>query len=695
VPFTITVDTGGTFTDLVVADGERITGLYKAPTTPADVFLGLHAALSEAAAAQATSVGELLAGTTSFVYSTTTSTNAILEGRTARTAFVTTEGHRDVLVYREGGKDDPLNLAVPYPDPYVPRSLTFTVPERIGHDGAVLRPLDEAAVLLVIDRLAELAVEAVGVCLLWSVANPVHEERVGALLAERLPGVEVTLSHRLNPVIREYRRASATVIDASLKPLMRAHLHEVDRRLRELGFAGEPLLATHLSGGVVRLDEMCDRPLHSVDSGPALAPIAGLAYAAAESAASAADVLVIDAGGTSLDISPTRGRRVVYSREKWFGRKWHGHMTGLPAVETRSVGAGGGSIAAVDSGGFLTVGPRSAGAVPGPACYGQGGTEPTVTDAAVVLGYLDPAFFLGGRMRLDPALAAAAIERAVARPLGLSVEAAADAVLAVFSEATRAFISEMTVTQGLDPRRCLVVAGGGASGLNIVAVARELGIQQVLVPTMAAGLSAVGGQYADVVATSSRGLRTSTRDFDLAGVNAALATIAGELEAFLRRVEVDADAEVVREFFCEARYAHQLWELDVPLGPAGQIDGAAGVRSLQDAFDAVHRAVFAVDHPGEEVEAITWRGDVRVLRPKPALPSRTPTPATARRRPSTRTAWFGREPHEAPVHGAADLAVGDVVKGPAIIEEPTTTIVLIPGSAALVRPAHYLVEVGA
>jgi N-methylhydantoinase A len=273
------------------------------------------------------------------VYSTTTSTNAILEGRTARTAFLTTEGHRDVLVYREGGKDDPLNIAVPYPEPYVPRSLTFTLRARIGSDGTVLEPLAEDDLERVLRRLADLDVEAVGVCLLWSIVNPVHELRVGERLAERLPHVEVTLGHLLNPVIREYRRASATVIDASLKPLMRAHLHDVDRRLRGLGFRGEPLLATHLSGGVVRLDEMCDRPLHSVDSGPALAPIAGLAYAAAEPEAAdgngAADVLVIDAGGTSLDISPTRDRRVVYSREKWFGPKWHGHMTGLPAVETR------------------------------------------------------------------------------------------------------------------------------------------------------------------------------------------------------------------------------------------------------------------------------------------------------------------------------------------------------------------------
>ena len=400
--FAISVDTGGTFSDLVLADTERILGLYKAPTTPADVFEGVHEALRLAASDHGLTVEQLLSDTRSFVYATTTATNAMLEGGTARTAFVTTSGHRDILLYREGGKADPLNIAVPYPEPYVPRSLTFTVDERILADGTVATPLDESSVRRVLTRLQELDVEAVGVCLLWSIVNPVHELRIGELLRAELPDVEVTLSHTLNPIIREYRRASATVIDVSLKPLMRAHLHDVDDRLRALGFRGEPLLATHLSGGVVRLDEMCEQPLHSVDSGPALAPIAGLAYAAVEPLADDLDVLVVDAGGTSLDISPTRDRQVVYTREKWFGPKWEGHMTGLPAVETRSVGAGGGSIAAVDSGGYLTVGPRSAGASPGPACYGRGGTDATVTDAAVVLGLLDPDYFLGGRLRLEP-----------------------------------------------------------------------------------------------------------------------------------------------------------------------------------------------------------------------------------------------------------------------------------------------------
>jgi N-methylhydantoinase A len=278
ISYSITIDTGGTFTDLVLADAASIRGLYKSPTTPDDPISGILDALEQAAEGEERSVERLLADTQAVVYATTHATNAILEGRTARTAFLTTEGHRDILLYREGGKQNPFDLTQPYPRPYVPRSLCFEIPERVLCDGRIERPLDEEAVGRVLDRLAELDVEAVGVCLLWSISNAAHERRVGELLRSSLPDLPYTLSHELNPKLREYRRASSTVIDASLKPLMRAHLRSVDERLRALGFRGDPLMVTHMSGGVLGLGEMCERPIHSVDSGPALAPVAGLVY---------------------------------------------------------------------------------------------------------------------------------------------------------------------------------------------------------------------------------------------------------------------------------------------------------------------------------------------------------------------------------------------------------------------------------
>ena len=708
--FTITIDTGGTFTDLVLADERRVRGLYKAPTTPRTPFDGLLAALELAARAEALSVEALLGDTRAIVYATTHATNAILEGRTARTALLTTEGHRDILLYREGGKKRPFDLAQPYPDPYVPRSLTFEVPERILADGRIARPLDEPAVERVIERLRELEVEAVGVCLLWSVAHPGHEQRVGAMLRKQLPDVPFTLSHELNPKIREYRRASSTVIDASLKPLMRGHLRTIDERLRERGFRGDPLMVTHISGGVLGLGEMCDRPIHCVDSGPALAPVAGLVYAKTDTRpsdgpgdeaphASSGDVLIVDAGGTSVDISPTRGGRIVYGQEKWLGERWRGHMTGLPAVETRSIGAGGGSIASVDADGLLTVGPRSAGADPGPACYDRGGEWATVTDAALVLGALDPAFFLGGRMRLAPARARGALAREVGSPLGLSVEDAAAAVLAVFSESLRSFLSEMTIVQGLDPRECLLVAGGGAAGLNIVAVARELGIDRVVIPTLAAGLSAVGGQFADVFSSFARSVRTTSLDADRPLAAKAMDAIEGEARAFFARTGDGAGQERI-DRICEARYANQLWELDVPLPGDWRGESAADWDVLAERFDALHRSLFSVDQPGEALEVLGVRVDARILRSHPALAGRRAAESSARReapgRRAVRFVEFGGTTRgsaiEAQVYRGDALSTGAVIEGPAVIEEATTTILIDPGARAIAHEAHYAVE---
>lgn len=706
MPFSISIDTGGTFTDLVLADERRIRGLHKAPTTPDDPFEGIRGALEEAARAERIDVARLLAETSTIVYATTHATNAILEGRIARTAFLTTEGHRDILLYREGGKQEPFNLARPYPEPLVPRSLCFEIPERVLADGSIARPLDERAVRRVIERLDALAAEAIGVCLLWSIANPEHEQRVGALLDRHLPGIPYTLSHRVNPKIREYRRASSTVLDAALKPLMRTHLQTIDARLRALGFRGEPLMVTHLSGGVLGLGEMCEAPIHCVDSGPALAPVAGLVYARAETdfeaarpaanvqglSASKLDVLVVDAGGTSVDISPTRDGRIVTSREKWLGPRWIGHMTGLPAVETRSIGAGGGSIASVDAEGLLTVGPRSAGAVPGPACYARGGTFATVTDAALVLGRLDPDYFLGGRMPLSLDRARLALERRVARPLGIGVEDAAAAVLAIFGENLRSFLSEMTITQGLDPRECLIVAGGGAAGLDIVSVARELAVPRVVIPSHAAGMSAVGGQFADLFTSVSRSLHTTSTAPDHAAIERALDAIDAEADRFFDGVSAAGTRQ--RELFAEARYANQLWELDVPLPSDWRGRVEADWRELALRFDRLHGALFSVAEPGAPLELLGLRGDARVRRPAPALASERAAPGDApvASRRAVRFSGEARERGSVPVYRGGALSLGARIAGPAIIEEATTTIVLDPGAVAEAAPAHYSIH---
>jgi len=391
------VDTGGTFTDLVVEDDDGNLSIYKSATTPADPIEGILNVFAVAGEARGTSREELLGSAGTLIHGTTRGLNAVLTQQTARTAMLVTAGHPDVLLIREGGRSDVFDLRQPYPDPYVPRRLTFEVPERIGPDGAVVRELDEAAVAAVAAELAELEIEAVAVCLLWSIVNPDHELRVGERLAAALPDVPVTLSHQLNPCLREYRRASATAIDASLKPIMSAYIHGLQARLEAAGFDGRLLIVTSF-GGALDADEVAAAPIHSLNSGPSMAPVAGRYYSGRDAEAEIA--VVADTGGTSYDVSLVRRGRIPWTRETWLGKPYFGHMTGLPSVDVRSVGAGGGSIAWVDRGGLLNVGPQSAGADPGPACYGRGGESATVTDACLVLGLVDADFFLGGRERL-------------------------------------------------------------------------------------------------------------------------------------------------------------------------------------------------------------------------------------------------------------------------------------------------------
>ena len=397
------VDTGGTFTDLVVESDDGGLRMYKAPTTPSDPVAGVLETLARAADDLGESREALLDRGEMLIHGTTHAINAIVTGNTARTAFLTTKGHPDVLVFREGGRTEPFNFTVPYPEPYVPRSLTFEVSERVAYDGSVTEPLDEAGVMEIIEELKSREIEAVGVCLLWSIVTPAHELRVGALLERHLPGVPYTLSHVLNPSLREYRRASSTCIDASLKPLMGDYLGGLESRLRDAGFGGRVLVVT-TQGGAMDAADMAHAPIHSINSGPAMAPIAGRAYAEADTGADTA--IIADTGGTTFDVSLVRGGRIPWTRETWIGQPYRGHMTGFPAVDVKSIGAGGGSIAWVDEGGLLHVGPKSAGAVPGPVCYGAGGTEPTVTDASVILGWIDPAYFLGGTMALETEAAA-------------------------------------------------------------------------------------------------------------------------------------------------------------------------------------------------------------------------------------------------------------------------------------------------
>ena len=683
------MDTGGTFTDIVVLDPEGALHIGKSLTTPERIFDGMAGALGVVAEDLGIELGKLLAATDVLIYGTTRATNAVVTKRTAKTAFVTTRGFRDTLTLKEGGKHGPHDYSYDYPDPYIPRRRSFEVTERIGAEGEVVQPLDLAEVRQVLGTLKQRGFEAVAVSLLWSIANPTHELAIGALIEEIMPGVPYTLSHQLVPILREYRRASATAIDASLKPLMQKHLGEMAADLRQAGFAGDLLVSTSV-GGCQEVEELIARPIHTLKSGPAMAPVAGRAYSAVEKLGG--NAIVCDTGGTTFDVGLVRDGSLVYTRDSWLGQRWLGDIIGTSTVDVRSIGAGGGSIAWLDAGGLLRVGPQSAGSVPGPACYGRGGDQPTVTDAALVLGYIDPQYFNGGRLKLDSAAAHRVITR-LAGEIGRSPDETAAAIMVIANELMIKAIGEITVNEGVNPRESVVVAGGGAAGFNIMPIARELGCATVILPRLASALSACGMQYSDIVFEATRSRFSDDRNFDIAGVNRALEEIEAELAAFRRGLKGAEGAEARIELLVEARYRAQVWELDTVL-PKVRINDATDIGALAEAFHQTHERVYAVRDEGSPVEFVNWKGRIAIrLFAPPPPPDVTAT--AYRPAPDTERPCFFVETGRAatPVYRGSMLQPGAQIAGPAIIEEPTTTIVVYPGlSAALSAAGNYILH---
>jgi len=672
------VDTGGTFTDLVMEDDRETLHMFKAATTPDDPVQGILDVVSIAAESFSLSPEALLSQGDIFIHGTTHAINAIITGGTARTAFLTTKGHPDVLVLREGGRIEPFNFLAPFPKPYIPRALTFEVPERISSDGGVVQPLDEAGTLSIIDSLRELEVESVGVCLLWSTVNPAHENRIAEFLEKHLPGVSYTLSHVLNPILREYRRASSTCIDASLKPLMNRYLGGLSDRLAGAGFSGRLLMLTS-QGGVMDVRDLIAAPIHAIGSGPSMAPIAGRHFARADAKAETA--IVADTGGTTYDVSLVRRGTIPMTPETWIGQRYRGHIVGFPSVDVKSIGAGGGSIAWVDDGGLLHVGPESAGAVPGPACYGRGGEQPTVTDASLILGHIDPAYFLGGAMKLDAARAERAVRANVAKPLNLGLEEAAAAILRLATENMVGAIEEITIDQGIDPRRAILVGGGGAAGLNSVAIARRLGCGRVVIPEVGAALSAAGALMSDLHADFRALHYSSSVNFDFEGVNATLGGLVAKCKEFIKGPGKGAVEHAI-EIFAEARYRHQVWEIDLPIH-LRRFKSMKDVARVRNEFDTTHEDIFAVRDPGSDVEFVGWRAIARCkLREGKFGKLAREKKNEAKLHPRRKAFFGGKGSVNTRVVLFESMKPGASLKGPAIIESPFTTVVIEPNSTA-------------
>ncbi|MFE0015925.1 hydantoinase/oxoprolinase family protein [Mesorhizobium sp. NPDC059054] len=687
--YRISVDTGGTFTDVVVSDSAGTFTIGKSLTTPNRIFEGMRNAIAHAAEHLGITLEDLLSDTALLIYGTTRATNAIVTKSAARTALLTTAGFPDVLVLKEGGKFNPHDFSQDYPHPYIPRRHTFEIEERIDSEGQVVIPLNVAEARKTIAGLGEEGFEAIAVCFLWSIANPAHELQVGSLIEEVLPGVPYTLSHQLIPVVREYRRASATAIDASLKPLMQAHLRDLENDLRLAGYQGEILVST-AAGGCSSIDGLIEKPIYTVGSGPAMAPVAAINYSRLEQMGE--DVIVCDTGGTTFDVGVVRDGHLTFSRDTWLGPRYTGDLLGISAVDMRSIGAGGGSIAWIDDGGLMRVGPMSAGSVPGPACYGQGGTRPTVSDAAVVLGYFDPDYFLGGRMQLDVDAARRAVNE-VAVQIGLSVEETAFRILSLASDLMVRAIGDVTINEGVNPRESTIVAGGGAAGVNIMLIAKELGCRNVVLPNSASALSAAGMQFAHIVAEEAQSLVMPSNRFDSERVNEVLDRLDEKLHAFRRRLPGRGDAYTI-ERFGEARYLGQIWELDTPLATE-RFAGNGDVPAYLDAFHDVHERVFAVRDANSPIETVSWKARLMVALSEPLTPSPPAEARAAKPSAANRPCFFGDStPAEVPIFKAEDLVRGSRIEGPAIIEETTTTLVVYPEMAVSISGnGHYLLEI--
>lgn len=656
----IAIDIGGTFTDVTLQNthtGQAWTA--KTPSIPSDpsrAFIeGMRLAMLQAGAST-DAIGQVLHGTT-------VATNLILEGKGARTALVTTAGFRHVL---DIGRQDIPRRANLYawrkPRRPVPASRVFEVTERVLPGGAILTPLDEASVMGVADACRAQSVEAIAVCLLHSFANPAHEQRVAALLRASLPGVAVTASVDVLPVVREYERSLATILNASVMPAVSTYVGRLADRLIDAGVTA-PLLLMQSNGGVAGTATIKRAPAVTALSGPA-AGVVGARMVA--EAAGIADIITVDIGGTSADICLIAQGRIGLTQSGRVG-EW---PLPLPMVDMVTVGAGGGSIARI-SGGALSVGPASAGAEPGPACYGRGGNFATVTDAHVVLGHLPPSL-LGGAMQLDPEAARAAIAREVADPLGLDLHEAARGILAIVDSNMVGALRVVSVERGHDPRAFTLVPFGGAGPLHGTALAEMLGISTVLIPPAPGVLCAQGLLAADLKAEFHRTLPLAGPP-DAAAANALVDALRIEAVAWFDEEQV-ADAARRLEAVALMRYEGQGGELAVPWTGTDT--------SALAAFTAAHQALygFAMEAP---VELVTLRVEATGSMPTPVMPilSAAPMPAPD----DHRIVHFTSGSRATPIYARAKLGAGTHFAGPAIVTQLDATTLIPPGWSASVH----------
>ena len=680
------IDAGGTFTDFVLADKAGGVRLYKALSTPQDPTLAIRNGLKLISDDLGVPAETIVSNCDLCINGTTVGLNALITHKGAKTGLICTAGHEDSLEIRLGHKEDGYRYDADYPPAtmLVPRYLRRGVRERILSTGEVREALNEADVRAACELFRAEGVETVAISFVWSVLHPDHERRAGEIVREMLPGVVLTLGSELYPQVREYTRTSTAVVNAYLAPIMKRYVDAVDAYFRSLG-AKQPVRYYQSNGGLAIGQAMTDRSVYAINSGPASAPAAGQ-YVCAPFGHR--NVITVDMGGTSFDITLTKDGSTNINKNIDFLR----YRIGVPMIQVETLGAGGGSIGWIDEMGLMQMGPQSAGSDPGPACYGQGGTLPTVSDANLVLGYLNPDGLVGGRLPLDAAKAQTAIRANLAEPLGMSLERAAYGMFTIVNANMVNGIRRVTVERGYDPRDFVLVGAGGATAAHITALADAIGIDTIILPKLASGLCAFGQIISDV---KYNYMATAPLRLDNDAAYARIDELFGQIEAQgIEHLNADGfkDRDILVKRSLDMRYVGQVHECTVEIGTF-KVD-ARSIEQVKDAFHKRHQELYTYAEPGSTVEVVNIESTLYGVVEKPER-MKIGTGATAEKAlKGHRDAVFSADGKRirTPIYDGTPLGAGATIKGPAVIEEVTTTIVIEPGwTARLDESGSYLI----
>lgn len=672
------VDVGGTFTDLVVIDEKtKKINITKVPSTPQSPDRGVMDGVTKAARLFSFQPKEI----DFLIHGTTVATNALIERKGVDSALLVTEGFRDVLHIARQIRPKLYDFFERRPDPFIPRELRFEIPERILFTGEIKKPLDEEAVRFVARQIAERGIKVVAICFLHSYANPLHEKKARNILLEQVPGVKVSISSEVLPEFKEYERMSTTVINAYVMPIVERYLQQLRDSLKKIGVTSD-LHIMQSNGGVMTSETASQKSVHTVLSGPAAGVLGGITLA---KMIGVENLITIDMGGTSFDVSLAYRGKPTFTMESDIG----GHIIKIPMIDIKTLGAGGGSIAWVDQGGALQVGPHSAGADPGPACYNHGGKEPTVTDANLVLGYLNPKYFLGGEIELNVDLAKEAIQKKIAEPMGLTLEEAAEGIIRVVNSTMIRGIRMVSVERGYDPREFAMICFGGAGPVHAVRLAQELNIPRLVIPEGPGVICALGLLMADFRHDYSQTFLHSLWTIETSRLISGFRALEKKaIEQMLKERVPEKDILLLRSM--DLRYLGQGYELELPI--PNRDYNKKDLESFCHEFSRLHRERYGYAMAEDTVEIVNLRLTAIGGLSKPVIEEESPSgkdPKEALK--GIRRIYMGGKFKDAAVYERKNLRCGNEIAPPAIIEQLDSTTVLFPGYKAFVDKFRNLI----